>query len=108
MGVAMLVAALLAPGSATASSTGAGHISVIQVLDNGVVLFNHDGDRTALPSCATNQGRWTFDGATPAGQSKLAVLMSAYALNKRIVVAGLGACNQLGGMESVSNFYLAD
>ncbi|MGR4866950.1 hypothetical protein [Caulobacter sp. LARHSG274] len=104
----MLVAALLTPALAVASSTGAGHISVIQVMDGGVVLFNHDGDRTALPGCATNQGRWAFDGSTPAGQAKLAVLMSAYALNKRIVITGLGACNQFGGMESVSNFYLAD
>ncbi|KRA66226.1 hypothetical protein ASD79_02795 [Caulobacter sp. Root655] len=78
------------------------------MLSNGVVLFNHDGDRTTLPGCATNLGRWTFDGATPAGQAKLAVLMSAYGLNKRIVVAGLGACNETSGIESMNNFYLTD
>lgn len=104
----MAVAALLQGAPAAASSTGAGHVSVIQVLDNGVVLFNHDGDRTAVPGCATNLGRWTFDGATPAGQAKLAVLMSAYALNKTIAINGLGACNQLGGMESVSTFYIVE
>lgn len=108
LGAGMLVAVLLQGEPAAASSAPAGHVSLIEVLNNGVVLFNHDGNRTALPGCTTNLRRWAFDGATPAGQAKLAVLMSAYALNKRVVITGAAACNDLSGFESVGSFYLAD
>lgn len=106
-GIAMICALMIA-APAGASSAPAGSISTIQVLNNGVVLFNHNGARTALSGCATNLGRWSFDGATPAGQAKLSLLMSAYMANKQIAINGANNCNDFPGIESVSDFYLVN
>jgi len=108
LGAAGLIGVLMAAAPAGASSAPVGHVSFIQVMANGVVLFNHNGNRTALPGCATNLGRWSFDGATPAGQAKLAVLMSIYMSGKQIVINGTGTCPDIAGIESVSDFYVSD
>jgi hypothetical protein len=74
------------------------------------VLFNVTAARTALPAC---QGpglndRWAFDGSTPAGQAKLSALLSAYAMQKKLVVIGKGTCPDWGDTESVNWMRVVD
>ncbi|PXA84659.1 hypothetical protein DMC18_23635 [Caulobacter sp. D5] len=106
--VAAAAVALLFTSAAHASSTTIGDVSLVSVLKNGTVLFNHNGDRTARPACATNMGRWAFDGSTPAGQAKLSLLLTAYSSGKKIVVVGDGACGQGGDTETIDYIYTAN
>lgn len=97
-------------GPAWASTASAGYITHIIVNDNGVVLFTHSGTRTERPACSgpTLGARWAFDGGTGAGQAKLSVLLSAYALNKQIWIVGTGGCAAWGDTESVGFFEIQD
>ncbi len=79
--------------AALASSTTSAVPYAISVLPSGVVLFNSNGSRSARPGCATIPLRWAFDGATPAGQAKLAVILSANAQNKTVTVTGTNTCS---------------
>ena len=105
---ALLLMAL--PGTAMASEATAGVISSILPTYNGAVLFNHTGTRGAPPTC---QGpglanRWALDTTTAGGQSMLAVLLSAWASNKRIIIIGTGACTIWGDTETVSFYVVED
>ena len=104
LGVWLLLGALTTASPASASTTGYGYVSQILVTNVGVVMFSFNGDRINRPACATNAGLWSFDGATPAGQAKLALLMSAYGLNKKINIVGLNTCPQVSSVESVDYF----
>jgi hypothetical protein len=101
-------AAMLAASSAHASNTGAGTVSNIHVLEGGVVLFTHNGTRSAVPGCATVSVRWAFDSSTPAGQSKLAMLLTAYSTKQPIVVHGKGSCVVWSDTETMDFMYTFD
>ena len=104
-----LIAGLLATGGiANASEAGPGMVHALYVMNNGTVLFHLTGSRTSMPACATMAGRWAFDGTTPAGQAKLAFLLSAYAAQKSIVIYGANACPDWGDTETVNYFHTAD
>ena len=83
--------ALASVSPSQASDAAPGYISNIMVTPDGVVMFDHSGARGTLAGChsATVPTRWAFNGATPAGQAKLSILLSAFAMNKRIQIAGL-------------------
>lgn len=95
-----------ASASHASNSTEAGYVSDILIMDGGQVLFTVSGDRTAPPSCqsASVGSRWAFNAATPAGQAKLAALLSVYAMRKQLVVIGKSECSDWGDTESVNWF----
>lgn len=104
-----LIAGLLAPaGIANASEAGPGTVHALHVMPNGTILFHLTGSRTSPPACHTMSNRWAFDGTTPAGQAKLALLLSAYAAQKPIVVYGTNACPDWADTETVKYFHTAD
>jgi hypothetical protein len=82
-------------GTAHASSASGGYVTNVYSMENGAVLFHHDGVRTSpLPGC---QGpglgtRWAFSVNTPAGQARLAILLSAYATHRKVQIIGKGTC----------------
>lgn len=92
---AALAVAMAFATPSQATDAGSGYVSIIYVMDNGAVLFNQDGVRTGtLPDCqgAGLRYRWAFDGSTPAGQAKLATLLTAYSTKKKITIIGKGFC----------------
>ncbi|AJP70586.1 hypothetical protein TS85_00185 [Sphingomonas hengshuiensis] len=88
---------------ASASYSQFGSISLIHGMPNGAMIFTHDGARTATPSCATGATatRWAINATTDGGKLQASMLLSAYALNKKIVVLGTGTCSAWGDTETV-------
>lgn len=105
---AALLAACSIGTEAFASNSQPGLISHVNILNNGVVMFNHSGTRSATPACHTQGGRWAFDGTTPAGQAKLSFLMTAYVTRKPVVVQGLASCAVWGDTETVDYIFTDD
>lgn len=104
-----IASALASVSTAHASLAQTGTVYQITTTDTGVVYFWQRGTRNAQPACSASfPGRWAFNATTPAGQSMLALLMSANASGKSVVVAGKGACDVAGDTESVSYIYIAD
>ena len=103
----LLVAVSCIASTAHASNSSSGSVSGILPLNN-LMLFNHNGSRPNVPACATVSGRWAFDASTPAGQSKVAALLTAYSLGKKITVFGAGQCDLWGDTETVSYFVIDD
>jgi hypothetical protein len=89
---------------AEASDAAAGLISNVMPMRNGVVIFQHSGSRTATPSCHGVGHGWTLNASTVAGQAQLAVLLSAQAQGKPIVIVGWGICNDWADTEAVNYF----
>ncbi|MBW8860023.1 MAG: hypothetical protein JF570_09940 [Caulobacter sp.] len=109
-GAALCAAMLSLASTAHASNASAGKISGILSFGNGgVVFFNHDGDRSTLPGCPGVQPtRWAIDSSTLAGQGRLAILLSAYSLGKKIEIVGLGTCGLWSDTETVNYFVIKD
>lgn len=108
MVVAMALAGAL--GLASTSSVKAsdvpagGYVVNPMPMRNGVVIFTVVGTRTTpLPTCATSGG-WAINASTVAGQAQLAVLLSAHAQHKKIIVIGMGNCADWPDTESVNYF----
>jgi hypothetical protein len=93
--------------AAQASNTGAGNIKLITPVPGIDLLFVQTGTRTTPPSCATNT-RWALDTSTSTGQAAAAVLLTAYATGKQIVVYGTGTCTLHPDSETVSFFQIVD
>lgn len=89
-----------------ASDAGAGYVGEIIITNGGAVLFYHSGVRTTAPSCqlASIPTRWAFNGATPAGQTMLAALLSAKGIGKAVRLAGTATCPDWADTESVKFF----
>jgi hypothetical protein len=111
-GLAIAAALTCFATGARASEAEAGYISsILSFGDGGVVFFNHSGTRSTLPTCngvPALQTRWAINTSTAAGQARLAVLLSAYGLNKRIEIVGLGNCSLWGDTETVNYFVIKD
>ena len=106
---AALSGLLLASTAAYASDAGTGHIKSPIALDNGGLIFYHDGSRTATPSCASSQpGRWVIDGTTAAGKVAVAHLLTAYTLQKPISIHGNGSCQVWFDTETVDYASIID
>lgn len=103
----LIACAASTPSQASISATG--KIYNIHILGNGVVLFRHTGTRGAVPACGQPEAvRWAFDGSTPQGQARLALLLTAYGAGKNVQVFGLGNCNVWGDTESVDYIVTTD
>ena len=75
---------------------------------SGKVPFAQDGPRDATPACSTQNYRWAFAAQSAEGQAKLAILLTAYALHKKLFVSGTGTCGEWPDTETVSYFILID
>lgn len=90
-----------------ASNSQAGYISSV-IVSSGKGFFNQDGPRDSAPSCATVPNRWVFDVTNSDGQSKMALLLTAYAMHKRVAVYGTGDCSAWPDTETVGYFITVD
>jgi len=95
----------LAP-TAVSAGTGGGNISNFHVLPDGRVVFYTSSTHNNAPPCATNTGRFAFNGATAAGRLQAAAVLTAFSTNKSLVIYGTGECSHLGDTESVDWFYI--
>lgn len=94
---------------AAASDAGAGYITNVMPMRNGVVIFQHSGARTGTtPACHGPGYGWTLNASTVAGQAQLSALLSAYALHKPIVIIGIGACADWPDTEAMNYFRIND
>lgn len=108
--VAGLLLFLLYSTITLASNSGYGSIKLINPTYNGALLFYHDGARTGeIPVCAQNSStRWTIDTTLPGGSAQASALLTAYSLNKKIHVVGMGNCDIWGDTETVKWFVIQD
>jgi hypothetical protein len=102
-------AALALPANASLAQFGT--ITAVYGMRNGAILFNTSGARSGtVPAC---QGpgltqRYALDASTISGQSYASVLMTAYALKKRVYVQGTGTCDIWTDTETVSYIMVED
>ena len=109
MTAAALALALMTGSAAQASTGQSGTVYNITVTIYGTVYFWQRGVRTAQPACSTGMPRrWAFSSTTPAGQSLLALILSANATGKPIVVAGNATCDVAPDTESAVYVYIDD
>jgi hypothetical protein len=102
--------AMLPWSHAVASTTGWGNVSSTIFMNfgsTGYTFFEHDGSRSALPACATVAGRFVIDTSS-GGRLQAAALLTAKAMNKKIIVVGTGNCSFWSDTESVSYFIVED
>lgn len=99
----LAVCLLIGSGAANASTTSPAYITDITV-QNGIVVFNQAGNRTAPPACqgSTVPKRWSFSGMSADGQVMMSLLMSAYSLHKQVFIAGQNACNAWPDSEAIA------
>lgn len=102
----LLLSSLSSP--VQASDSGVGTVGEIIITQGGIVLFTHSGTRTAAPSCqaANIPQRWAFNSTTPAGQARLAALLTLKSAGKPFWLTGTAACSDWGDTESVSYFII--
>ena len=106
-GLAALLATAFMAAPAIASSSNIGNITDVWGTNNGAVLFNVTGTRTTPPACGTNNPqRFAIDASTTAGQAAVAVLLSAQARGKAVMVNGTGNCTIWGDTETVAYFWV--
>lgn len=97
------------PSIASADATS-GYISGILTLKGDhSVLFNQSGTNTSVPGCGTNYSqRWSIDASTSFGQSQLALILSAYALHKPVLILGTGDCSAHSDTQTVELMVISD
>lgn len=97
---AVLALTLISGSAARASISPPGTVYGITVATNGIVYFWQRSVRVQ-PACSAGMpGRWVFNSATPGGQSLLALILSANASGKSVIVAGTGTCDVSSDTES--------
>jgi len=96
---------LVVSANAYAGSAGAGTLSNLHFMGNGVVILYTSGARTGVPACATTQpNRFAIDGTTAAGKVHLAGVLAAHAAGKTVYIFGTGNCSNFPDTESVNYF----
>ncbi len=102
--VAMAILLLLSSAESTAGASPASIVTNVLVMYNtgGQVIFYTSAAHTGAPVCATQNTRWVFSGATPAGQATLSLVMTAYTTGKPLTIYGTGACDIWGDTETVN------
>ena len=103
-----VLAGIAAAAPASASDASPANPTSLFAMGSGAVLFSQSGSRTATPTCHTISQRWAIDASTPAGQARLSVLLTAFALHKQIAVHGAGICSVWPDTETVDYFYVID
>lgn len=104
--ILLLAGALMSSLPAEASTGYNGDIYYINQVTNGTVLFSLTGSRSTPPACHTVDGRWAFDARTAEGQSRLAILMTAFSLHRKVSIAGTGTCDVWGDTESLQSIVI--
>jgi hypothetical protein len=95
--------ALLISIPAMASSATIGNVVTLSPTAGAGLIFSQTGTRTARPGCAIYD-RWVIDVGTPSGQVMASTLLTAYSLNKRVILYGTGTCTAWPDTETVSYF----
>ena len=95
-----MLSGLVTPAYASVSS--AGTVNNVLAIREGKLFFNQSGTHDQRPACATAD-RWVVDMSTPGGQIIAATVLTAYAQNRTVGVAGTGSCADWGDTESVEN-----
>jgi hypothetical protein len=101
----LTIALVAIPVASSASQTSAAAPVTeidIQINAGGQVIFYLSGTRSGMPACATTGNRWTFNGASAAGQAALSSIMTAYASGKQVMVYGTGVCDVWADTETVN------
>jgi hypothetical protein len=107
LAMACTCVALAVPSSVGASTATGGTIHGVLPTYNGAVLFWTTGTVVGgHPACQGPglTGRYAIDASTVAGQSMVAVLLSAQAQGKQIFITGSGTCTIWGDTETVLHF----
>lgn len=105
LGATLCAGVLATAPAAQASDSSNGYITDVLIFADGTVLFNHGGQRGAPPACGAGLNtRWAFKTADAAGQARLAALLSAAGMNKKVDIVGLGVCSVWGDTESLNYF----
>jgi hypothetical protein len=104
--IAALVGASTFPAGAGATTSAPGTISYIESGPT-IFFFNQSGSGTNSRTPASCQDpnlptRWAIDPTTLGGQSMVATLLSAYSLNKQVVIVGTGSCSSSAGTPGAS------
>lgn len=81
---------LVGLSGASASDQSAGLVTSVQQTGSRFFFYT-TGARTARPGCDCC-GRWEIDPSTNAGQSQIAIVLTAYATQRPVAVAGTGSC----------------
>ncbi|MCH7862858.1 hypothetical protein ACQKOH_18350 [Sphingomonas sp. NPDC092331] len=81
---------VLGLSGASASDQSAGLVTSVQQTGSRFFFYT-TGARTARPGCDCC-GRWEIDPSTNAGQSQVAIVLTAYATQRPVAVAGTGSC----------------
>jgi hypothetical protein len=105
--MAGVITAMTASAPVGASESTFGTIHGVLPTHNGAVLFWTTGSRVGThPACQGPglDGRYAIDASTVAGQSMVAVLLSAQAQGKQIYVVGSGNCTIWSDTETVVFF----
>lgn len=89
------------PALSYAGTVSSSNIINPTVMPNGQVIFSVTGARSGSPSCATVTYRFAFDSTTPAGRSQLALLLTAYAMGKTVLVYGNNSCSVWSDTETM-------
>lgn len=107
--LAAVLAALPIGSIANASTSPPSKVYNITITAGGIVYFFQEASRTGYPACAANfTARWSFNASTTGGQAMLSTILTAYATNKPIYVAGMGVCDVAGDTESIGYLYIVD
>lgn len=104
---AALAALCLAGTAANASYEPGGHITGYVPQFSGQMFFTTNGPRDNVPGCSTQPGRWVIDDTTPAGQSLVAGMLTAYGLGKSLTLVGTGDCAVWKDTETVAYFFVS-
>ncbi|PXA90690.1 hypothetical protein DMC25_02530 [Caulobacter sp. D4A] len=102
---ALALAGLTAAASwspAAASTAEYGKVTAF-IQTGSTVMFYTSGTRSTAPSCqgADVPARWAIDVSTPAGQSMLSILLTAYSTQRTVKILGTGTCSVQGDTETV-------
>ncbi|OCH55492.1 hypothetical protein A6D96_06185 [Vibrio cyclitrophicus] len=97
--------------SSLASASEANPTKITQVLSGPSfgkqVLITLEEQPTGIPACHNNQWyNYVFDGTTPEGQITLSMVLTAYASQNKVWIAGMDNCTLRGGVESLKHIVL--
>ena len=101
----LITAALFAPVHA---GTSTGKVTGIFMHSPDIVMFSAEGISNA-PTCASGTQQWAISLSDPAGKGFLAILLSAQAQGKSVVVHGLSnTCRDWGDRELPTYILILD
>jgi hypothetical protein len=99
---------LLIISSAAFSGDGSGFVTRIYAHEkdngNGVIMFATQNHTVGDAKCSSSE--WAFDAHNDHGKAMYALLLSAAAQGKTVIVSGKGTCDAWGDRESPSYIYV--